>query len=136
MSKLSNKNILITGSTKGIGKEISLGISAKGANVILLGRNSEELEKLYDHISKEYKTSPMIIECDLENLDQNQANEINNEILKAYGNLDAVINNASLLGKMSALSDYELETWDRIIKVNLTASFLLSKSFHKVKLIN
>ena len=128
MSKLSNKNILITGSTKGIGKEISLGISAKGANVILLGRNSEELEKLYDHISKEYKTSPMIIECDLEKLDQNQANEINNEILKADGNLDAVINNASLLGKMSALSDYELETWDRIIKVNLTASFLLSKS--------
>ena len=51
---MQNKNILISGSNKGIGKEISLGMSLKGANVILLGRDSEGLNNTYDLIREKY----------------------------------------------------------------------------------
>ena len=125
---MQNKNILISGSNKGIGKEISLGMSLKGANVILLGRNSEGLNNTYDLINEKYNTRPLIIECDLETLNQTQATEINNEIISQYGHLDGLINNASVLGKMSMLSEYDHKTWSKVININLTASFLLSKS--------
>jgi short-subunit dehydrogenase len=125
---MQNKNILITGANKGIGRELSFGMSAKGANIILLGRDSKSLNETYDHIKKNYNTKPLIIECDLEGLNQNQATEINNEIIRHYENLDGLINNASILGKMSMLSEYDHETWSKVININLTASFLLSKS--------
>ena len=89
------KNILITGANKGIGRELSFGMSAKGANIILLGRDSRSLNETYDHIKKNHNTKPLIIECDLESLSQNQATEINNEIIRYYGHLDGLINNLS-----------------------------------------
>ena len=53
---LSGKNILITGSTNGIGKQIALGLSSYGANIILHGRNEDALDAIYDlsliHISE------------------------------------------------------------------------------------
>jgi NAD(P)-dependent dehydrogenase (short-subunit alcohol dehydrogenase family) len=128
MNNLINRNILVTGSNKGIGKELAIGLGSQGANIILLGRNSTGLEEVYDEIQKSKNTSPLIIECDLENLDEKQGNEINNLILESYGHLDAVINNASIIGKMSSLSDYDLKTWNSVLNVNLTASFLLTKS--------
>ena len=128
MNNLINRNILVPGSNKGIGKELAIGLGSQGANIILLGRNSTGLEEVYDVIQKSKNTSPMIIECDLENLDEKQGNEINNLILESYGHLDAVINNASIIGKMSSLSDYDLKTWNSVLNVNLTASFLLTKS--------
>ena len=128
MNNLINRNILVTGSNKGIGKELAIGLGSLGANIILLGRNSTGLNEVYDVVQKNRNTSPMIIECDLENLDEKQGNEINNLILESYGHLDAVINNASIIGKMSSLSDYDLKTWNSVLNVNLTASFLLTKS--------
>ena len=128
MNDLINRNILVTGSNKGIGKARASGLGSQGANIILLGRNSTGLEEVYDEIQKSKNTSPLIIECDLENLDEKQGNEINNLILESHGHLDAVINNASIIGKMSSLSDYDLKTWNSVLNVNLTASFLLTKS--------
>ena len=128
MNSLINKNILVTGSNKGIGKELAIGLGSQGANIILLGRNSAGLDEVYDDLQKSRNTSPMIIECDLEELDEKQGQEINDSILESYGHLDAVINNASIIGKMSSLSDYDLKTWNSVLNVNLTASFLLTKS--------
>ena len=129
MNNLINRNILVTGSNKGIGKELAIGLGSQGANIILLGRNSTGLDEVYDDLQKSRNTSPMIIECDLEKLDEKQGQEINDSILGSYGHLDAVINNASIIGKMSSLSDYDLKTWNSVLNVNLTASFLLTKSF-------
>ena len=52
MNNLINRNILVTGSNKGIGKELAIGLGSQGANIILLGRNSAGLEEVYDEIQK------------------------------------------------------------------------------------
>ena len=48
---LSEKNILITGATSGIGLELVKSFASKGANIIMLGKNEEKLDSLYDEIS-------------------------------------------------------------------------------------
>ena len=49
---LAKKNILVTGASKGIGREVAMALSAYGANVILLARNEDSLNKVYDKNSK------------------------------------------------------------------------------------
>ena len=124
---LKNKNILITGATDGIGAQISKLYSSHGANIILLGRNEEKLNKIYDDIIKNTDTKPLILEYDLNQISDNGAKEIANAISDEYGVLHGLIHNAAELGKLTSLENYSLDDWDKLMRVNLTAPFLLTK---------
>ena len=124
---LKNKNILITGATDGIGAQISKLYSSHGANIILLGRNEEKLNKIYDDIIENTDTKPLILECDLNQINDNGAKEIANAISDEYGVLHGLIHNAAELGKLTSLENYSLDDWDKLMRVNLTAPFLLTK---------
>lgn len=124
---LDKKNILVTGSTGGIGKELALGLSSYGANVILHGKNEDSLDKIYDEIIQKFNTNPIIVKCDLNALDEGKAQEFANAIQGSYKNLDGIINNAAIIGKMSTLVDYDLATWQKVININVTSSYLLTK---------
>jgi short-subunit dehydrogenase len=124
---LKNKNILITGATDGIGAQISKLYSSHGANIILLGRNEEKLNKIYDDIIKNTDTKPLILEYDLNQISDNGAKEIANAISDEYGVLNGLIHNAAELGKLTSLENYSLDDWDKLMRVNLTAPFLLTK---------
>ena len=124
---LDKKNILVTGASKGIGREIALGLSKFGANVILHGRSEDELDEIYDEIISKYKTDPMIIKCDLNLLDEDKSKEIVEVISKNISCLDGIINNAAIIGRMSSIADFDLDTWQKVLNTNLTSSFLLVK---------
>tara|TARA_Y100000748_G_C15383416_1_gene444582 strand:+ start:74 stop:832 length:759 start_codon:yes stop_codon:yes gene_type:complete len=125
---LKDKNILITGASRGIGRAIALNLSKHGANIIMLAKNERQLDQIYDEIkANDNETYPLIIGCDLNTLDENRAQEIANIISKDYGYLDALINNAGILEKMSSIEDYDLQTWEKVLKTNLTSGFLLAK---------
>jgi len=124
---LKNKNILVTGASRGIGRTLSINLSKYGANIIMLGKNEDLLDQTYDEIKDLYNTNPLIIKCDLNNLDENKAQEIANVIFEEYKHLDALINNAGILNKMSLIEGFDLKTWEKVLKINLTSAFLLSK---------
>ncbi|MDB2489369.1 SDR family NAD(P)-dependent oxidoreductase [Gammaproteobacteria bacterium] len=124
---LAKKNILITGASKGIGREVAMSLSKYGANVVLLARDENNLDALYDEIVNTHKTSPMIIKCDLNDLDENKAQEIANVLSKNISCLDGLIHNAAILGKMASMIDYDLITWNKVIQTNLTSAYLLTK---------
>ena len=131
-----NKSILITGSSDGIGKSLAIEFSKLGANIILLGRNSEKLDAVYDlldhsHVSQKH----LILEADLALLSNEAAQEIFIAISQEFEVLDGIIHNAALLGTMSSLEDYDLSSWDEVMKVNLRAPFILTKTL-KVMLEN
>ena len=131
-----NKSILITGSSDGIGKSLAIEFSKLGANIILLGRNSQKLDAVYDlldhsHVSQKH----LILEADLALLSNEAAQEIFIAISQEFEVLDGIIHNAALLGTMSSLEDYDLSTWDEVMKVNLRAPFILTKTL-KVMLEN
>lgn len=127
LDHLKDKNILITGASKGIGRSLAVNLSKHKANVILLARNEDLLDSLYDEIKEKYNTNPMIIGCDLSQFEEDKAQEIANVVSKNYKCLDALINNASILKKMSSINDYDLKSWKKVLNVNLTSGFLLSK---------
>ena len=127
LDHLKDKNILITGASKGIGRSLAINLSKHKANVILLARNEDLLDSLYDEIKEKYNTNPMIIGCDLSQFEEDKAQEIANVVSKNYKCLDALINNASILKKMSSVNDYDLKSWKKVLNVNLTSAFLLSK---------
>ena len=127
LNLLKNKNILITGASNGIGKSLSVNLSKYGANVIMLSRNENALDAIYDSLKEKYKTDPCILKCDLENLDDEKSQEIANIISKNYQNLDSIIHNAAILEKMSDIESFDLQTWDKVMRVNLTSAFILSK---------
>ena len=124
---MKNKVILITGANKGIGKTLSLEFSKMGVNIVLLGRNEESLDSVYDEIITTTSTKPLIIKCDLSNIDINSAKQINDEIMGVYGRLDGVIFNAAKLGKMSTIEDYEEDIWKEVFNINLHSAFIISK---------
>ena len=124
---LKDKNILVTGASRGIGSAIAIGLSNYGANIIMLAKNEYLLDQIYDEIKSNSETNPLIVGCDLNTLDENKAQEIANVISRDYGHLDALINNAAILEKMSSIEDYDLQTWEKVLKTNLTSGFLLSK---------
>ena len=127
LGHLKDKNILITGASKGIGRSLAVNLSKHKANVILLARNEDLLDSLYDEIKEKYNTNPMIIGCDLSQFEEDEAQEIANVVSKNYKCLDALINNASIFKKMSSVNDYDLKSWKKVLNVNLTSGFLLSK---------
>lgn len=127
LDHLKDKNILITGASKGIGRCLAINLSKHKANVILLARNEDLLDSLYDEIKEKYNTNPMIIGCDLSRFEEDKAQEIANVVSKNYKCLDALINNASILKKMSSVNDFDLKSWKKVLNVNLTSAFLLSK---------
>ena len=70
MSELiKGKNIMITGATSGIGLELAKSFSSKGANIIMLGKDEDKLDELYDQISV-HSGKNLIIRSDLRQLDE------------------------------------------------------------------
>ena len=125
---LLNKNILITGATSGIGKSLTKCLSEYGANILMLSKDESKLDVLYDEIVKKYNTVPCIFKCDLQKLNEDSAIEINKIINENYSGIDAVIFNAAALDKMSDIESYDLATWEKILKINLTSIFLIAKN--------
>ena len=124
---MEGKTILITGANRGIGKSLAKNFSNIGANVILLGKNEDSLNEVYDEIISCTKTKPLIIESELNLLDLDGAHQIKKAIVNQYGVLDGLIYNAAKLGKMTSIEDYEDGLWKEIINTNLNSSFLIYK---------
>ena len=130
---LTNKTILITGATDGIGKVLAEEFSKLGSNIILLGKNSSKLDAVYDQLDNSFDSQKhLILEADLSLLNNESAHEILRAISNEYDALDGIIHNAAILGTMTPLEDYELSKWDEVLNINLRAPFLLTKTLKSI----
>ena len=130
---VKGKNIMITGATSGIGLELVKSFSSKGANIIMLGKDEDKLDELYDDISTQ-RGKNLIVRSDLKQLDEKSVIQISDEIKKYYENIDGLIHNAAILGNLTRIEDYQSKIWDDVLQVNLTSSFLITK--HLMELIS
>ena len=129
MIDLKNSNIFLTGATGGIGNSILEKLVDAGANVIATGTNVEKLSE----IKNKYKS------VKVEKFDISQHKEIENFINKVsdeLGNkIDVLINNAGVTSDNLSIRMKE-EEWKKVIDINLTSTFLLSKNVLKKMLKN
>ena len=129
MSNLKDKKIIVTGASGGIGNSIVKRLSENGANILATGTKIEKLEILKSNF-KNVKTI---------NFDISQADKIDEFIDNAAselgGNIDCIVNNAGITHDNLAIR-MSLEEWKRVIDINLTSTFLLSKFAIKKMLKN
>ncbi len=124
---LKDRIILVTGAGDGIGREAARNFARFGATVILLGRTTEKLESIYDEITAAGDPEPGIVPMDLSQAGQEQVVELAEAIAKNYGHLDGILHNAAILGERVPLEHYGIDQWQRVMHVNTTAVFLLTR---------
>ena len=129
MKNLENKNIIVTGASGGIGNSIVQKLYENGANILASGTKIEKLEKL--------KTKFQNIEIIKFDISENDKIEsfVENAISKLGGSLNCIVNNAGITKDNLAIR-MNLDEWTKVIEVNLTSTFLLSKFAIKKMLKN
>ena len=129
MSDLKDKNIIVTGASGGIGSSIIKKLSEAGANILASGTKKEKLEEL----KKNFETIKIL------KFDISQSDKIEGFIESATnelgGSLDCIVNNAGITQDNLAIR-MSLEEWQKVININLTSTFLMSKFAIKKMLKN
>jgi NAD(P)-dependent dehydrogenase (short-subunit alcohol dehydrogenase family) len=131
MSKLAGKNILITGASQGLGREMALRFAREGAaGLSLVARHIDQLNKVRDEVRKlTPKIDIFVIEADV-----SKPREIERIVATTLaqfkGHLDVLVNNASTIGPspMPSLLDYPAEDFREVLDTNLIGPFLLIKN--------
>ena len=129
MNYLEKKNIIVTGASGGIGNAIIKKLHEAGANILASGTRIEKLEEL----KKNYRN----IKISKFDISQSEKIEefIDNATNELGGNLDAIVNNAGITQDNLAIR-MSLDEWEKVININLTSTFLMSKFAIKKMLKN
>ena len=129
MSSLEKKNIIVTGASGGIGNAIIKTLNESGANILASGTRIEKLEELKKNFENIKILRFDISECDkIEEFIENATSELG-------GSLDVIVNNAGITQDNLAIR-MSLDEWQKVININLTSTFLMSKFAIKKMLKN
>jgi len=125
--EMRGRVVLVTGAGDGIGRAVSLALARAGAEVILLGRTVRKLEALHAEIGKLGAPEASIVPLDLERALAADYEAAADAIAKRYGRLDGLLHNAALLGALTPLEQYDVPLFMRVMHVNVTAEFVLTR---------
>tara|TARA_A100000164_G_scaffold300576_1_gene275533 strand:- start:297 stop:1034 length:738 start_codon:yes stop_codon:yes gene_type:complete len=120
MNDLKNKNIIVTGASGGIGNSIVERLTNSGANILASGTKIEKL----DDLKSRFKNLK-ILKFDISQSEKIEE-FIENSTAELGGNLDCIINNAGITKDNLAIR-MNSEEWKKVIDINLTSTFLMSK---------
>jgi 3-oxoacyl-[acyl-carrier protein] reductase len=129
MSNLEKKNVIVTGASGGIGNAIIKKLSEAGANILASGTRIEKLEEL-----KKNFEGLKILKFDISQSDKIEE-FIENATNELGGSLDGIVNNAGITQDNLAIR-MSLDEWQKVININLTSTFLMSKFAIKKMLKN
>ncbi|HEY4485222.1 MAG TPA: SDR family NAD(P)-dependent oxidoreductase [Nitrospiria bacterium] len=121
---MKGKVALVTGGGRGIGRAIARCFAAEGAAVAICSRTERELKETVRAITEQNGETAYRV------TDLAKATAVRSLVkwlLRRYSRIDILINNASLLGPRLPLADYPFKEWEAVLKVNLTAPFLLTQ---------
>ena len=121
---LDSKVAMITGASKGIGYGLSKAIANAGADVALVARSEEALEKLVEEI-RPMGREALVLPVDIRQIDNIQ--NVVDRVAEYFGRLDILVNNAGLGDNQPALEVSEND-WDEMLSVNLKGLFFCSQA--------
>ncbi|MDY6775844.1 MAG: SDR family oxidoreductase [Halobacteria archaeon] len=126
MTSLEGQTVLVTGASKGMGREMALRFADEGAKVVLVARDGDEL----DDVAKEANGETLVATADVRNPQEVEATV--DVAVDEFGSIDTLVNNAgvgllSLYDERKDLVDVSEEDWDTVIETNLKGVFLFTK---------
>ena len=124
-----NKNVLITGGTRGIGEAISREFAKKGYNLIINYVNSKEkAEKLKNELEEKYNINVLTVQADL--ADEKAIKNMVDKAIDKFGKIDVLVNNAGIIIDKE-FEEKTIEDWKQTLNINLIAPFILTKLIGK-----
>lgn len=123
---LTDRVILISGATGGMGTCLSKACASAGATVVLAGRKLKKLEKLYDVLESMGTAQPAMVQLEQDKAGPAEYIEISDMLEKEFGRIDALIHASADLGSPTPQMSIEHAEWVRVMNVNLTSARLLS----------
>ena len=126
--KLEGKVAVVTGASRGIGRDIALLFASEGAKLVITARNEELLASLADEIKKAGHETPLCVALDVK--DSEKVDEMVDKTLDKFGRVDILVNNAGITrdGLMLRMSD---EDWDDVMDTNLKGAFICMRAVAK-----
>jgi 3-oxoacyl-[acyl-carrier protein] reductase len=122
--RLENQVVLITGASRGLGKEIALQLRHEGCHIILASRNRDDLEK----VRKQIGERAFAIAADVTS--EKDIVELYKRTIEKFGRVDILINNAGFNDR-KLLTEYTLDDWQKILDTNARSVFLCTREFAK-----
>ena len=120
-----NKTVIVTGASGDIGRAIAKAYFSHGFNVAAVyNKGSDSAKKLKEELSLESAERIEIFKCDVTL--ETEVTSLISAVKERFGSIDTLINNAGI-SKIQLFDTVSLEEWEEIMKVNLTAPFLLSR---------
>lgn len=120
-----DRSVIVTGAGSGIGRAAAIQFAKQGAKVLIADLNEKTANAVVDEI---HAMSGIAMAVTGDMSDQAVVEKVVNTAITIHGGLDVLVNNAGIMDSMSANDEVSVEEWDRVIKVNLTAPFLLSRA--------
>ncbi|MFB9768992.1 SDR family NAD(P)-dependent oxidoreductase [Lactiplantibacillus modestisalitolerans] len=121
--QLAHRRVLVTGSTKGIGRAIATAFAQEGADVVVNGRNAETVQAVVDQLAQDYpETTPIAAPFDISNPEQAHA------LFESVPTVDVLVNNMGIFQPM-AYADIDDATWKRFFDINVLAGNRLAKHY-------
>jgi NAD(P)-dependent dehydrogenase (short-subunit alcohol dehydrogenase family) len=122
---LKGRIALVTGASKGLGRNIAAGLAGAGATVCLVARNSDALRSCATEIRDAGGTAEAFT-ADV--TDERQVAELCCAVLERFGAIHILVNNAGV-NLRKPVVDFTLEEWNRLLSTNLTSVFLMCRAF-------
>ena len=123
---LTDKIALVTGASRGIGRAAALALANAGAHVVAVARTEGGLTELDDEIRAGAGQPATLVPLDI--ADGDGLDTLGLALHQRFGRVDVVVHAAAILGPMTPVAHIEPKHWDRIVAVNLTATYRLIRA--------
>ena len=123
---LKDRIALVTGASRGIGHASALALAKAGAHVVAVARTQGGLEALDDEIKAATGQPATLVPMDI--AEHDGLDQLGLALHQRFGRLDILVHAAAILGPITPVAHIEPQHWDRVMAVNLTASYRLIRS--------
>jgi glucose 1-dehydrogenase len=124
---MNRKNVVVTGSSRGIGQAVALEFAKAGCNLVINSRNAEELSASKEEILKAIRDSAEIVTFSGDISQEHVCKGLMDVAEKKLGGLDVLVNNAGINGPEKNIVDISSTEWDKVLDINLKGSFFCSR---------
>ncbi|MER7741786.1 glucose 1-dehydrogenase [Streptomyces sp. NPDC096538] len=122
---VNGRSVIVTGAGSGIGRAAALAFAAEGDRVVVADLDAERAGAVVAEIEAAGGTA-VAVTGDLS--EQAVVDRVTAVTVEKFGGVDVLVNNAGIMDSMSAVADVSDAEWERVVRVNLTAPFLLTRA--------